>query len=150
VALLALGCSKAPPPYEGKSVAELQALLADPDPGQRAVAAHGLSRHGPAARDAVPQLARLLGDPDAQVRVGAATALAAVGPEAVAAVPQLTSALGAGEAGLRRQAALALGKIGPGARAALPALEKLRRDETHIVRQAAEEAVRSIRRTAGG
>src|SRR5262245_49758229 len=66
--LAAAGCGPARPPYEGKSVAELQAMLKAPLARSRAQGALGLSQHGPAAAPAVGRLTELLDDADGLVR----------------------------------------------------------------------------------
>jgi len=143
----AAGCSPASPPApEGKSVPELLELLGDGQPTRRAQAAYALGQQGPEAHAAVPELARALRDDDLRVRIEAAKALGQIGPAAAPAVPALVDTLSHPDAALRRQTAMSLGRIGPEASKALPALEKARRDEAPIVRQAAEEAIRNIRR----
>ena len=114
---LLLGCGSKPP-YQGRSVAELEAMLNDPNPKVQVQAAYGLSLHGAEARPALPALTRRLHAPDALVRQQAALALGEMGAEAEEAVPGLIEALGDAEWSVRRQAAVALGKIGPPARAA--------------------------------
>src|SRR5438132_1682004 len=47
-------------PYEGKSVAELERMLRDPNPTVQAQGAYGLSRLGSEARSAVPSLIEAL------------------------------------------------------------------------------------------
>jgi HEAT repeat protein len=127
-------------------VAELQERLKSPDTRDRLGAVHGLRRHGSSAVAAVPDLIRLLrDDPDLQVRQGAALALGDIGPQAAVAVPELIRVMQKEtDAPLRRQAAGALGKIGAAAQAALPALRQVIQDGPPIVRQAAEEAIKSI------
>jgi phosphotransferase system HPr-like phosphotransfer protein len=151
--LMALGCgtgTSVPLRDEGKPAGELRAMLADADPEVQARGAFGLSRHGPAAAEAVPELiARLYGSTPL-VRQNAALALGAVGPGAKAAVPALTEALSDPEWTVRRQAALALGAIGPDAKPALPALRKLDADPQKVVRSAAQEARKKIDQASGG
>jgi HEAT repeat protein len=145
--LLALGCgsgSSVPLRDEGKPVGELRAMLADADPEVQARGAFGLSRHGPAAAEAVPELIAKLKGSTPLVRSNAALALGAVGPGAKAAVPALTEALADPEWTVRRQAALALGAIGPDAKPALPALRKLDADPHKVVRLAVQEARKKI------
>ncbi|MDB5309082.1 MAG: repeat-containing protein [Gemmataceae bacterium] len=134
------GSGPAPLRDEGKSVDELRAMLAAPDPEVQARGAFGLSRHGPAAKDAVPDLIPKLKESDPLVRQNAALALGAVGPEATAAVPALTAALADPEWTVRRQSAVALGAIGREAKPALPALRKLDSDPHKLVRDAAKQA----------
>jgi HEAT repeat protein len=142
--VLALGCSHKPP-YEGRSVAELEKMLADPSQAVRVQGAHGLSLHGAEARPAVPALAKALQSSDGLLRMQAALALEKIGPDAREAVPQLIVALDDPEWSVRRQAVLALGQIGPDARSALPALHRLQRgDPNGLVRKAVEQALPKI------
>jgi hypothetical protein len=134
------------PPYEGKSAAELERMLHDPDQAVQVQGAFGLSRLGPEARDAVPALGEAVRNGEPLVRQNAALALGAIGPDARDAVPALTAALHDPEWAVRRQAALSLGKIGPDARAAVPELEKLEHDPRPLVRAAALDAVKQVRR----
>lgn len=143
------GCNSRPEARlrdEGKSVEELRAMLADPNPEVEARGAFGLSRHGPAASPAVSDLVGALKRPDALVRQNSALALGAIGPPAAEAVPALTEALADPEWAVRRQAALALGEIGPAAKPALPALAKLDADASKPVREAAKGARQKIRK----
>jgi HEAT repeat protein len=133
------------PPYEGKSVAELERMLHASDTAVQSQGAFGLSRLGTEARPAVPALIELLGSKDPFVRQNVALALGQIGPEAREAVPVLTTALHDPEWSVRRQAAISLGQIGPEARPALSALEKLRQDPDALVRKAAQEAARKVR-----
>jgi HEAT repeat protein len=146
VALLA-GCGRGKPPYEGKSVAELERMLDDPSPTVQAQGAFGLGRHGAEARPAAPALVRALKSPDALVRQQAAVALGQVGAEE--AVPALAEALRDAEWSVRRQAAVALGQIGPPARSAEAGLRKCERDPNTVVRKAAREALGKIKGEAG-
>jgi HEAT repeat protein len=142
--VLAFGCSHKPP-YEGRSVAELEKMLADPNQAVRVQGAHGLSLHGAEARPAVPALMKALQSSDALLRMQAALALEKIGPDARDAVPDLIAALDDSEWSVRRQAALALGQIGPDARPALPALQRLQRgDPNGLVRKAVEQALPKI------
>lgn len=140
---VAFGCSHRPP-YEGKSVAQLERMLHDPSSTVQAQGAYGLSRLGPAARSAVPALREALKG-ESLVRQHAAQALGQIGPEAAEATDDLVTALRDPEWTVRRQAALALGQIGPAGRSALPHLERLRRDPDNLVRQAAAFAIKQIR-----
>ena len=135
------GCSSKP--YEGKTVAELEQMLHDPDPAVKVQGSFGLSRLGPEARDAVPALITCL-QGETLVRENAALALGAIGPDAKEAVPALIRLLSDPEWTVRRQAATALGQIGPDAKEAVNALDKLRNDKDRLVRKAAEEAKRKI------
>jgi HEAT repeat protein len=144
VFVTAPGCGHKPP-YEGRSVSELEKMLVDPSPTVRIQGAHGLSLHGPEARSATPVLARALGSSDGLLRMQAALALEKIGPDARDAVPQLIVALNDSEWSVRRQAVLALGQIGPDARSALPALRRLQSgDPNGLVRKAVEQALPKI------
>src|SRR5437879_2642207 len=66
--LTAFGCGKPAPPYEGKSVAQLQKLLDDPDPAVQVQGAFGLSQRGAEAKEAVPALTRALNSQETLVR----------------------------------------------------------------------------------
>src|SRR5262245_16097145 len=146
--LLALGaCDSRTGPRlrdEGKSVDELQKMLADADPEVQARGAFGLSRHGADARPAVPALIEALKRPTPLVRQNAALALGAIGPGAESAVPALTEALGDSEWAVRRQVALSLGEIGPAAKPALGELTKREADANKQVREAAKGARKKI------
>jgi HEAT repeat protein len=143
-ALLLVSCQKKLP-YEGKSVAELEAMLRDPSPTVRVQGAHGLAKLKAEAEPAVPALAEALEAPEQLVRQHAARALGEVGPVARDAVPALTKTLSDPEWAVRRQAALALGGIGPDAAAAVPDLQALERNDSHqVVRTTAAEALRKI------
>lgn len=131
-------------PYEGKSAAELEDMLAAEDAKTRARGAYGLGQDPAKAREAIPALIEALGNRDAEVREYAARALGTAGPDARAAVPALTKALEDASWTVQRQAAMALGKIGPEARPALPALEKLTEHANVKVREEAQKAVRLI------
>ncbi len=140
---LLLGCGHRPP-YEGRSVAELEHMLDDPNPTVQAQAAYGLSRHGAESRPALPALTRALRSPDALVRQQTALALGEMGAEE--AVPALIEALRDSEWSVRRQAAVALGKIGPPAHDAEPELVRCQRDNNLTVRKAATEALTKIKK----
>ena len=143
-AVLALGCAHKPP-YEGRSVAELERMLDDSNPTVRVQGAQGLSEHGAEARPAVPALAKALQSSDALLRQHAALALGAIGPDARDAVPALTTSLDDPEWSIRRQAVLALGQIGSAARSAVDALHRLRAgDPNSLVRRAVEQALPKI------
>ena len=143
--LLFLAACHSKPPYEGKSAADLERMLGDPNPAVQAQGAYGLSRLGHEARSAVPALIAAL-KKDSAVRQNAALALGQIGPEAQDAVPALCEILHDSEWPVRRQAALALGHIGAEARQAIPVLQKLIRDPDPLVRKAAQDALRQIRR----
>jgi HEAT repeat protein len=138
------GCGHKPP-YEGRSVAELEKMLADPSLAVRVQGAQGLSLHGAEAGPAVPALAQALQSSDGLLRMQAALALEKIGLGAREAVTPLIVALDDPEWSVRRQAALALGQIGADARSALPALHRLQRsDPNGLVRKAVEQALPKI------
>src|SRR5262249_24324659 len=85
--LLALVGCRGQAPYEGKSAAELEQMLREPDPIAQVQGAYGLSQLGPEARAAVPTLTEALKSDNALVRQNAALALGRIGPDARDAVP---------------------------------------------------------------
>ncbi len=137
------GCGRKPP-YVGRSVAELERMLDDPNPTVQVQGAHGLSLHGEDARPAIPALARALKSSNGLLRQQAALALGEMGAEQTA-IEALMEALHDAEWTVRRQAAVSLGKIGPAARAALAPLQRCREDENTLVRKAAERALSNIK-----
>jgi HEAT repeat protein len=147
--LVLAGCHKQTPPQEGKSVSELQSMLASTNSTTQAQGAIGLSKYGAAALPALPALTGLLSSPRPLVRQQAALAIGQIGPSAVDAVPALTASLDDSEWLVRRQAAIALGSIGPPARPALSALERLEQDSSKVVSQAAREAKSRINGAGG-
>ncbi len=76
--VLLLGCGRKPP-YEGRSVAELERMLDDPSPTVQVQGAYGLGLHGAAARPAIPALIRALGSSNTLVRQQSAIALGQIG-----------------------------------------------------------------------
>jgi vesicle coat complex subunit len=130
VALLVMGCGRKPP-YEGRSVAELERMLADSNPAVQVQGAFGLSR--------------LLKSTDALVRQQACVALGSIGAAAEKARPALLTALADPEWTVRRQAALALGRIGPLSAVETP-LKNCTRDSNSLVRKAAAEALATLRK----
>jgi HEAT repeat protein len=140
ILVTASGCGDRALPHEGKTVPELEKMLASSDTNAQAQGALGLSQHGAAAKSAVPALTELLSSPKAAVRQQAAHALGRIGPDAAEAVPALTTALADREWAVRRQAALALGGIGEAAGPALPELERLEHDSNKVVAGAARDA----------
>jgi HEAT repeat protein len=141
--LLAVGCSRVPP-YQGRTVEQLQQMLDDPDSTVQASGALGLSQHGPEALPAAARLAELLHSPAGLVRQNAALALARIGPEGDA-VAALTEALDDTDWPVRRQAALALGEYGPAAASAIPGLTRRARDPEPLVQKAALQALERVR-----
>src|SRR5579871_3545520 len=79
---LVAGCRERHLPHEGKSVAELEAMLRNADPVVQSQGAFGLSLLGSRAQPAVPSLVSLLRSPQPLVRQNAALALGKIGPEA--------------------------------------------------------------------
>lgn len=144
LALILPGCGRKPP-YEGRSVPELERMLADPDPKVQVQGAFGLSLKGAEAQQATPDLIRALTSSNALVRQQACVALGAIGPLAEQATPALITALADPEWVVRRQAAVALGRIGPLLAAEEP-LGKCRHDSNSQVRKAAAEALAILRK----
>jgi HEAT repeat protein len=141
--VLLTGCGTKSP-IEGKSAAELEAMLRGGDVTAQAQGALGLSKLGPEAAPAVPALIDALKSQQALVRQNAALALGNIGSSAKAAVPGLTDALRDPEWAVRRQAAVALGQLGPDAKSAVPALQRLTRDPSGPVNKAAKEALQRV------
>jgi HEAT repeat protein len=147
--LLSPACHGKRPPYQDKSVAELERMLGDPDPVVQAQGAFGLSQAGEKALPAVPALSEALKSKESQVRQNAALALGRIGPQARAALAPLTEVLQDEDWPVRRQAAIALGHLHEEAKPALPALEKLAGVDTNTqVRKVAREAIAKIRNTS--
>lgn len=144
LAVLLAGCGQPAPPYAGKSVADLEAMLRSDDPGRQVQGAYGLGQLEAEAAPAVPALRQALHSAHVLLKQNAALALARIGPAARDAVPELTGLLDDPAWQVRRQAALALGAIGPDARTALPALERLAGDADDQVKQAVSQAVARI------
>ena len=109
------------PDYQGRSVSELERMLADPKPAVQAQGEYGLGLQGEKARPAVPALARALTAETPLVRQQAATALGKIGPAAAEAISALVTALDDAEWSVRRQAAVALSSMGSVARTAAEA-----------------------------
>jgi HEAT repeat protein len=124
------------------AVPALVALLSDPEPEARRVAASTLWGMGIKARGAVPQLAAALSDTDPEVRGRAAMALGVIGPEAREAVPALIRALRDRDVNVRLASINALKAMGPHAIEAVPALRRLVKHE--LLGLAAQEAVEHI------
>ncbi len=143
--LLLVSCSSRPP-YEGKSVAQLEAMLKSSEPAKQVQGCYGLALGGEKSGPAVPALIELLHSPNTLLRQNAALALGKIGPAAGAAVPALTQTLSDSDWRVRRQAALALGGIGPEAAPATAELAKLSRD-LPAVRDAAADALARIHPT---
>jgi HEAT repeat protein len=140
---LLAGCT-AKPPYVGRSVADLEKMLSDPQTNVQVQGAYGLGLLGAEARPAVPALIRTLKADTPLVRQNAASALGHI--KAEEAVPALVEALGDREWVVRRQAASALGYIGPVARAACEEpLNRCLQDRNSLVRKAAQDALVKLR-----
>jgi HEAT repeat protein len=143
--LVLTGCGSRPT-HQGRSISELERMLADARPAVQTQGAYGLGLLGEKSRPAVPALARALKSETALVRQQAAAALGQIGPGAEEAVHALVEALADSEWTVRRQAAVALGRIGPAARSAAEVpLDRCRRDANALVRKAAEEALSKLR-----
>jgi HEAT repeat protein len=95
-----------------RAVSALTGIVADPDAGNRDLAAELLGQIGPAARKAVPVLSEALLDDDAELRLAAIDALGGIGVAAEPAVPLLSELLATGDEVTRERAANALGGIG--------------------------------------
>jgi HEAT repeat protein len=147
--LLSPACHGKRPPYQDKSVVELERMLGDPDPVVQAQGAFGLSQAGEKALSTVPALSEALKSKESQVRQNAALALGRIGPQARGALAPLTEVLQDEDWPVRRQAAIALGHLREEAKPALPALEKLAGGDTNSqVRKVAREAIAEIRNTS--
>ncbi|MGE3803980.1 MAG: HEAT repeat domain-containing protein [Gemmataceae bacterium] len=140
--LLALGCGQPAPPYEGKTLAELQQMVESSDSAKQVQGAFGLAKLGGEAAPAVPALRKALGSKDALVKQNAALALAKIGSPAREAIPELIGLLDDPAWQVRRQAALTLGALQAGQ--ALPDLERLASDGDEQVRAAARQASAQI------
>jgi HEAT repeat protein len=139
IGFMACGCGQPSPPHEGKTVAQLCAMLDDARPSVQAQGALGLSLHGEKAGQAVPRLTALLESDDALVRRQSALALGKVGAEARPSLPSLVKLLNHDDWATRRQAALALADLGdPSAK---KALEKRKNDPNGLVRRAVGDAL---------
>ena len=109
-------------PTAEKVLPKLLAVLKDPDPALRQVAAQSLGKI--ARQEAVPALTEALQDPVPSVRAQAAWALGMIGEKSAAGDhPQLASLLFDSDAAVRQAAATALGQTGA-TPAALERLEK--------------------------
>jgi HEAT repeat protein len=142
------------------SLPALAAALRGPDTNLRRAAAIALdvlgggwwqfSDGGPRLdlRPALPALLAALRDSDPDVRAWAARDIGDIGAPAAAAVPRLRAMLRGPDAGSRAGACGALGAIGPAARVALPDLKRALGDASPAVREAARDAIASIRAPA--
>ena len=143
--LVLVGCA-GKPAHQGRSLAQLQRMLADPDPRIQSQGAHGLGLLGEEAAPAVAALAKALKAADPRVREEAARALGEIGPEAATAAAELAALLTDHELEVRYTAVKSLGLIGPEARhAAEEGLKKSLRDSNQRVRRAAQESLASVK-----
>ena len=117
-----------------RAVSALTGIVADPDAGNRDLAAELLGQVGPAARKAVPVLSEALLDDDATLRRAAIDALGGIGAAAEPAVPLLSELLATGDEVTRERAAHALGGIGYAAADADDALYAALADPSSNVR----------------
>lgn len=133
---------------QGDGVARLIDALGDADDYVREYAARALGRIGPAAKPAVPTLLdRLARDEERDVREHAAKSLGLIGAEAIGPLlPQTVQALVKGledsAADVRENSARALGQLG--ARETVPALRKVQADPEPRVREAVDEALKTL------
>jgi HEAT repeat protein len=141
-----LGCGDKTPPYKGKEVSELIAMLQDQDPTKQAQGALGLADKGPAGKAGVPSLQKVLKSPNVLVREQGARALGKIGEASREAVPDLIRCLEDPEWTVRRNAAWALGEIGAEARPAIPALKKLQNDPVQLVQEAVRQSLTRLER----
>jgi HEAT repeat protein len=105
--------------FEGRTLTEWTAGLADPQPRVRRHAVGALRSFGPAA---LPGLTQALADSDSEVRLAGAKGLGRLGPAAQPAIPALVEALKDRVGIVRRVAALSLGSIRPSTPEAIAAL----------------------------
>jgi HEAT repeat protein len=133
----------------------LDLLRNDPDLEMRLTALGGFAAIGPAATEAVPELLALVragqgavGKDARRLRENALYALREIGPRNVEAIDVLVEVLRdrRNDASERQRAAEALGKAGPAARQAIPVLMEARNDRDMLLRDAAAEALKQIRR----
>jgi len=130
------------PIYEGETLSYWIQTLKDGDKRARRRAAGVLADLAP-EEAAIPALAEAMKDEDKEVRTYAAFGLGAIGsPPAVSA---LASALQDRAKLTRALAAFALGLVGPDAKPTIPALTQALKDKDEDVREAAAEALRTIR-----
>jgi len=143
------GCQRKKSPIEGKSIAELEAMLGNTNPTAQAQGAMGLGSLGEEAAPAVPKLIEALKSPESLVRQNAAQALGKMAPQAKTALGPLIELLKDSEWTVRRQAALAIGQFHDDGQPALIGLEQLARDPDPQVRKAAKKAIDMIKDSSG-
>ncbi|HUG36544.1 MAG TPA: HEAT repeat domain-containing protein [Candidatus Limnocylindrales bacterium] len=105
--------------FEGRTLTEWTAALADPQTRVRRQAVAALMTFGPAA---LPGLTQALADADPEVRLAGAKGLGRLGAAARPAVPALVEAMKDRVGIVRRVAALSLGSIRPSTPEAIAAL----------------------------
>lgn len=142
IPLLLLGCGGSRPPHEGKSIDQLIDMLHDSETGSKIQAAIGLAKYGEKASAAVPELLKLLSSPEVSIRENAVNALGRIGEKE--AVPSLLPLLNDPAWTVRRHTILALGEIGDPS--SLRPIEKLLKDPDGLVRKAAQETVRKLKK----
>ena len=146
-ALLALGAIGHDAP---EAVQTATSALDDPEEDVRYAACYALGKIGKPAAVAVPKLKKMMADKDEFTTLASAWALAHIEPAsaeiAQVSVPLLISGLKSPEPVIRREAIVALGRLGPLAKDAVPALKELARGKDVVIRDTANEALKSIGR----
>ncbi len=130
------------------AIPALIAALSDEAPRVRQCSVLALGQLGPKARPALPRLREMLERDPAVMRTCVAEAVWRIDGNTPEAVTELIKAIKHGRNQLnmdRCYSARVLGKIGPQASAAIPALEGLLTDKNASVRQAAAEALKTIK-----
>ena len=131
------------------AVPGLAALLQSGDESNAHAAAYALGKIGPEAAAAEAALSSALNSADASLALVSAWALTQIRPAsaelAAQTVPVLISGLSAPLPAARQGAAEALGRLGPLAKDATAALRQASGDQEQAVREAASEALKSIR-----
>lgn len=116
-------------------------------PENRQIAIEALGITGSAATASAPELMQALHDPSAVIRRSAIWALGRISPPDAALVPSLLVFLRDRDANTRRLAAEALGQLRSLTIAAVSELEQVAlRDHNHVVREAARQSLKKIRR----
>ncbi|HEY7156391.1 MAG TPA: HEAT repeat domain-containing protein [Gemmataceae bacterium] len=158
VCLVGLGVLAARADFLGKSAADWQKELNDPDAKVRRSAAFALGRLGADARPAMRDLVRRLRDTEGGVRAMAASALGdivkALNGDALDVWKEASGMLrqvleNDEDAHVRRAAAYALGTFGPRGAPAAPYLRTALSDDSAMVRQNAAWALGQIGEGAG-
>jgi len=160
-------------PPEKAAIDALAGALKDDFLDVRISAATALGTYGPAAGKAIPALTEALGDKRREVRRAAALALGKIGNDALPALEKalsgrdklvrkyaaraaadigrnavgiLVKALADTNGEVRREAVWSLALIGPDAAKASGALKKALNDDDYVVRYAAKETIRRIKK----